>query len=1015
MGRPISFGEETAMKRKAEIGIVLVLLFFISFAGSFRQDQPVRRRSDPQPIVSSWDDLLEGVRNAADWKERKEILRKRYLELIRDAYKPAKPPLGLITHESVEVDGIYERRLISYAVEPEERAHAFLAVPLRINKPAPAMVTLHGTYPRGKEREAGLEDNPEKAFLDQLARRGYVVIAPDHFVAGERIPPEGAYNTQRFYEKHPQWTAVGKAAYEHAIAVDVLQTLPEVDPERIGVIGHSLGGHGAYFLAAYDPRIKVTVANSACAPFRQNSKVEAWARDEWYVYFKHLRPGLLRGELPPIDMHEIMALVAPRPFLDLSALNDYIAGDEPRLAQLTYRQRVLMLMKVMDVYELEQAPQNFAFYSHGQGHSVPYEARQLIYGWLDKHLKGEEAIRSSLVKESGFADLGIAAPVSESRGVVVAQDAKGRSLAIACLLDMSPLGSLLVTDIDSGETEQHVFPEMTRSERFAAWAPYASLLSRNGRFYTFAGPTLLEFDLDERRFTFAGVPAPTEECYTGSAMVDGPDGRIYAGSYPNSHLVSFDPKTKEMKDHGRMDPEEHYPSNMATDSAGWIYCGIGTARMNVVAFDPKTGEMRSLVPEKDRILGTARVHRGLDGRVYGEAGEKWFRMLAGKAEPVTKESLPEFEPRQAIPFGTVSGVFPDGRELVRYNLPERWMVIRDPKTGSEKKIEIRFRSGGAAISTVAVGPDGKIYGSTMHPMHFFAYDPATQTTTDFGPVKGIGGGNICALATQGKFLVGPSYSSGYFHLFDTSRPFDQENPADPNPKIIAQFEGDIARPRTCLAHPDGEHVLMAGFMGYGMTGGGIGIVNLRTGEKTLLTHEQVIPFHSTHTLKALPNGDLVGGTSVLTPGGGHPREKEGVLYLLDWKTKKVVFRTVPVPGAEEVFSLEVGPDGLIYGLASGSKYFVFDLKQKKVVHLEDLSRFGSLVRPALAAAQGGTIYGLLSSSILRLDRPISPEKLADLPVPATAGLAVKDGMLYFASNARLWRYRLPDLKPARIP
>ena len=998
------------MNQKIRLGIILVILCLFSFISFSGQDAPARKRTEPTPILSSWDDIFEGVKNAEDWKAHKEMLRKRYLDLIRDSYKPAKPPLDLITHESVRVDGVYERRLISYAVEAGERAHAFLAVPLDFKKPEPAVISLHGTYARGKEREAGLEDNPEKAFLDQLARRGYVVIAPDHFVAGERIPPEGAYNTQRFYEKHPEWTAVGKSVYEHSIAVDLLQTLPEVDARRIGVLGHSLGGHGAYFLSAYDPRVKVTVANSACAPFRQNNKVEAWGRDQWYIYFKHIRPGLLRGELPPIDMHEIMALVAPRPFLDLSALNDYIAGEEPKLAQLTYRQRVLMLMKVMDVYELEEAPQNFAFFSHGQGHSVPHEARRLIYGWLDKHLKGEEATRTALVRDSGFADLGIAAPVTESRGVVVTRDAKGRSLAVACLLDMSPLGSLLVTDIDTGETKQYDFPENTRSDRFAVWAPFASLLSGNGRFYTFGGPTLLEFDVNERRFTFSGVPAPTEDCYTGSAMIDGPDGRIYGGSYPNSHLVSFDPETKEMRDHGRLDPQEQYPSNMAVDSAGWIYIGIGTARFNIVAFDPKTGEMRQMVKEKDRALGTARVFRGADGRVYGEAGEKWHRMLAGKSEAVSKEQVPRLEPWQAIAFGQASGIFPDGRELVRYNLPERWMLVKDPKTGSEKRMEIRFRSGGASISTIAAGPDGKIYGSTSHPMHMFAYDPSPRVLKDFGAVNKLGGGNICAMASQGQYLAGPSYSSGYFHLFDTARPFDQKNDADPNPRIIAQFEGDITRPRACLAHPDGDHVLMAGFMGYGMTGGGIGIVNLKTGEKTLLSHEQVIPFHSTHTLKALPNGDLVGGTSVLTPGGGHPKEKEGVLYIMDWKTKKVTFRIVPVPGAEEVFNLEVGPDGLVYGIASGSKFFVFDPAGRKIVHNEDLSRYGSLVRPSLAAGPGGTLYALLSSSILRIKgENFAVEKIAEPPVPISAGLALQDGWLYFASNAHLWRYRLPGL------
>ena len=980
-------------------------LFFISIPAA--QKEPVRRRSEPQPVRSSWDDLLAGVRTPEQWKAHKEVLRKRYLELIRDDQKPARPPLGLTVHETVNVDGVYERRLISYNVEADERAHAFLAVPFALKGPAPAVVSLHGTYARGKEREAGLEDNPEKAFLDQLARRGYVVIAPDHFVAGDRIPSKGAYDTARFYQKHPQWTAVGKSVFENSIAVDVLRSLKEVDPERIGTIGHSLGGHGAYFLAAYDPRVKVAVSNSGCAPFRYNSRVEAWARNSFYVYFKHMRERLLKGFLPPIDMHEIMALIAPRPFLDLSGLNDPIAGDAPKLAGWTYRQRVLMLMKVMDVYELENAAANFAFYSHGQGHSVPYEARQLIYGWLDKHLKGPEATRANLVTDNRFSDLGLPAPASESRGVVTVCDRRGRELLLSLLLDSGTLGSILVTDIDSGETQQVLFPESTRSDRWSAWAPYASLLSRNGRFYTFAGKTLLEFDVDRREFTFHGVPAPTEECYTGSAMADGPDGRIYAGSYPNSRLVSFDPATKEMRDHGQMDAAEHYPASMAVDSSGWLYCGIGTARYGIVAFLPKTGEMRRIVPEKERALGTARVFSGSDGFAYAQAGETWYRMNNGQGTKIAKEKIAPAGPDGAISFGVTSGSFADGRKLAGYSLPERRFTVEDPRNGSRKEIDIRFQSGGASITTLALGPDGKIYGSTLHPMNFFAYDPARRLLNDLGAIRAIGGGNICAMAAQGKYVAGPSYSSGFFHLFDTTRPFDPENKEDPNPKIIARFENDIARPRTCLAHPDGEHVLMAGFMGYGRTGGGIGIVNRKTGETTLLTHEQVIPFHSTHTLKALPSGDLVGGTSVLTPGGGHSGEKEGVLYLMDWKTRKVIFRTVPIPGAAEVFSLEVGSDGLVYGIASGSRFFVFDPSSRTIVKRADLAAYGDLVRPSLILGPEKKIYGVLGKSIFRIDPgTFQIEKLADSPVPITAGLAISNGRLYFASSARLWSFRL---------
>ncbi|MBX3748817.1 MAG: dienelactone hydrolase family protein [Opitutaceae bacterium] len=966
---------------------------------------PVRPRTEPEPVRSSWDDLLAGVKTPADWLAHKEVLRRRFLELIRDDRKPARPPLDLRVHETVDVDGIYERRLISYAVEADERAHAFLAIPYGLGGPAPAMVTLHGTYAHGKEREAGLKENPEKAFLDHLARRGYVVIAPDHFVAGERIPPEGAYETARFYQKHPEWTAVGKFTYEHSIAIDVLHTLPEVDPTRIGTLGHSLGGHGAYFLAAYDPRVRAAVSNSGCAPFRFNSKVEAWARDHFYIYLKPMRAGLLRGELPPIDQHEIMALIAPRPFLDLSALNDLIAGDPPQLAGWTYRQRVLMLMKVMDAYELESAAPNFAFYAHGSGHAAPHETRMLMYGWLDKHLKPPAATAAHLVADNRLANLGIASAVSESRGVAALRDGAGRSLALTLLLDLSPLGSLLVTDVDSGETQQIAFPASTRSDTWAKWAPYASLLSANGRFYTFAGNVLLEFDPDRRAFTFHGVPAATETCCVGAAMVDGPDGRIYAAMHPHARLVSFDPRTQELRDLGQLDPAEQYPGSLAVDAAGWLYAGLGTARWNFVAFDPRTGTLRPLLPENARGAGSARVFTGVDGAVYGEAGERRYRLHPDRAEPIAATAVPAAAPARATSFQHKTAVLPDGRRITCH-LPERRLEIEGPG-GAVREVAIDFRSGGAFITSVGLGPDGKVYASTSHPMHLVRYDPVAREIADLGAIKAIGGGNMCAFAAQGSVLVGPAYPHGDVFLYDPARPFAPEAPAAPNPRVVVRFEKHLTRPRTCVAHPDGRHVVVGGFMDYGLVGGGLGIIDVQTGAAELLTSDRVVPAHSTHALRVLPDGNLVGGTSVLAPGGGHPAETEGVVYLFDWASRRVDFRTVPVPGAAEVFSLEVGANGLVYGLATGSQFFVFDPVRRTVIHREDLSRLGELVRHALGRDAEGNVYGVLGRAVFRIesgDHRITV--LATPPAPITAGLAITGGRLYFGSQANVWSCRL---------
>ena len=205
------------MRLRLAAAIVLANCLLVTQAPA--GEPPVRKRSDPPVIHSSWDDLLEGVKTVEDWRRHRQVLKQRYLELIRDDRKPPKPPLNMKQHESVVVDGAYTRRLLSYNVEKDERAHAYLGVPLKLEGKAPAVVALHGTFAKGKERAAGLVDNPDKAYLDHLCRRGYVVIAPDHFVAGHRVPAEGPYDTARFYKKHPEWTAVGKFTFEHSIAV----------------------------------------------------------------------------------------------------------------------------------------------------------------------------------------------------------------------------------------------------------------------------------------------------------------------------------------------------------------------------------------------------------------------------------------------------------------------------------------------------------------------------------------------------------------------------------------------------------------------------------------------------------------------------------------------------------------------------------------------------------------------------------------------------------------------------
>ena len=223
---------------------------------------------------------------------------------------------------------------------------------------------------------------------------------------------------------------------------------------------------------------------------------------------------------------------------------------------------------------------------------------------------------------------------------------------------------------------------------------------------------------------------------------------------------------------------------------------------------------------------------------------------------------------------------------------------------------------------------------------------------------------------------------------------------------MAEFAPDINVPWGACAHPDGRHLMISGNPGYGYVGGGIGIYDLESGEKQLLPHTQLIPDHCVLAMAALPSGDLVGGTSVAGGHGTTAVAKEGQLFILDWATKRVGFRTVPVPGASEVGLLRRGPDGLIYGVAG--RLFVFDPVKRAVVHTADLSAYGARATNGLDIGPDGNLYLVMSKAILRLKPPgFAIEKLADTPAAADSGIAVLGGRVYFGVGSHLWSAAIP--------
>jgi streptogramin lyase len=764
-------------------------------------------------------------------------------------------------------------------------------------------------------------------------------------------------------------------------------------------------------------------------------------------------------------------------------------------------------------------------------------------------LLGATAVVAQDKVAPGFTDCGVAAAVAEGGGIVATRDGNGHNLVIANSQDLSPRGWILVTDVDTGETWQIYHPE----EISHAW-PYGSLMAGSGMFYTANGGDFLEFDPTKREFTFCNKPSPQGSAYMW--MIEDPEGTIWAGSVYNAGLISYDPKTKTTKDHGALDPVEKYIRSLGHDDEGWIYAGIGTSRCNIAAYNTATGEKLQMVPEDKRTLSTASVYRGVDGKVYGTAvltdATHYYRMSGGKAEDIAAGDMATRAPSGSIYYGQITATLPDGRRI-QHNMLERYLDVTDPKTNEIKRIEFDYKTEGLLITSLGAGPDGLVYISTCHPMHLISLDTKTAKLKDMGPIPIVGGGNFCAITSQGDAVIGVEYSGGRIWKYDPAKawnpagkrkvagltaeklmqvseckdghftylksndvaflcgdkfgaegtfrltapadgkywlqfvpllagdycrvqflfdgkelgePFNASGkvvmpdklqthgpldlkagvhrlsmrtiktdgkqpwcamvtadlsterrdslvlqPDSPNPMPLAQWAKDICRPRTALAYPDGKHVLMAGFPGYGLCGGGIGIVNLETGEDTLLTAEEdLVPGQNCITLKVLPDGNLIGGTSIHGSGGGHSTAQEAILYIVDWATKKVSFSMAPVPGDGNIISIQVAADGLVYGLSGNATFFVFDPKTREIVHSEKFAQYGGVPRHALQIGPDGKLYATLSKAIVRITPgTFEHEKLADTPVPISAGGAFINGMLVFASQSRVWTYEVPDI------
>ena len=278
-------------------------------------------------------------------------------------------PLPRTDHSAPKVEVLEEVRLekytrwkITYLAEAGDAVPAYLLIPHNLRKPARAMLCLHQTARIGKDEPVGLGGKPNLRFAHELAERGYVTLAPDY-------PNFGEYKLDVYALGYA--SATMKGIFNHIRGVDLLSSMPEVDPKRIGVIGHSLGGHNALFAAAFDKRIKAVVTSCGFTSFAKyfNGDLTGWSHKGYMP-----RIAELYGKDPkrmPFDFPDVLNAVAPRAIFINAPLHDAnfdVSGVRDCVAAVRKRKRMEVVYPDAE-------------------HDFPLTERMKAYRFLDRRLR----------------------------------------------------------------------------------------------------------------------------------------------------------------------------------------------------------------------------------------------------------------------------------------------------------------------------------------------------------------------------------------------------------------------------------------------------------------------------------------------------------------------------------------------------------------------------------------------------------------------------------------------------
>ena len=313
------------------------------------------------------DENGQAITTCDGWESQRKQVRDEWLKFLGPMPEP-RPAVKLETLKTESLGGV-ERQLVRYEGEPRLFVEGYLLRPTATDKgdaTRAAIVALHQTTNASIDEVAGV-NGPESMQIGlRLAKRGFVVFCPRCFLWQSTKDYNDAVAKHR--ERHPQSLGMAKMLYDAMRGVDVLASLPDVDGKHIGAVGHSLGAKETLYLAAFDERIKAAVASEGGTGFRSTN----WDAP------RYLGPAI-RDENFALNHHQLLALIAPRPFLILGGESGVGAGDGDRSWPL--------LEAALPAWRLYGEPTRLGLLNHRQGHSISPESFERMAEWLATYLR----------------------------------------------------------------------------------------------------------------------------------------------------------------------------------------------------------------------------------------------------------------------------------------------------------------------------------------------------------------------------------------------------------------------------------------------------------------------------------------------------------------------------------------------------------------------------------------------------------------------------------------------------